>query len=167
MRYVYAETQQHVHTSHEDLLLGVLRFANGAIGVLDVNWLTPTKIRELSITGEKGMFLVNYLTQDVYFYENDYTTTTWNELGRLTGVSEGTMTRLKVRKAEPLRLEYENVLEAIRQDTLPIVTGEDGLAVLRIAHRLRASAYGYASERRAEQNLPEQDEEEVHARELV
>src|SRR3989440_10007611 len=129
VRHVYAETQQHVHTGHEDLLLGVLRFTNGAIGVLDVNWLTPTKIRELSITGEKGMFLVNYLTQDVYFYENDYTTTTWHELGRLTGVSEGTMTRLKVQKSEPLRLEYQDVLEAIRKDTLPTVTGEDGLAV--------------------------------------
>src|SRR5216110_1292216 len=32
VRYVYAETQQHVHTSQEDLLLGILRFTNGAIG---------------------------------------------------------------------------------------------------------------------------------------
>ena len=167
VRYVYAETQQHVHTSHEDLLLGILRFTNGAIGILDVNWLTPTKIRELSITGEKGMFLVNYLTQDVYFYENDYTATTWNDLSRLTGVSEGTMTRLKVRKAEPLRLEYEDVLEAIRQDMLPTVTGEDGLAVLRIAHHLRASAYGHTTERPVELELTERDKEEVHAEELA
>jgi len=167
VKYVYAETQQHIHTSQEDLLLGILRFTNGVIGVLDVNWLTPTKIRELSITGEKGMFLVNYLTQDVYFYENDYTPTTWNDLSRLTGVSEGTMTRLKVRKAEPLRLEYEDVLEAIRQDMLPTVTGEDGLAVLRIAHRLRASAYeGHMTERRVEPELIEQEGEEVHAEEL-
>ena len=167
VRYVYAETQQHVHTSQEDLLLGILRFTNGAIGVLDVNWLTPTKIRELSITGEKGMFLVNYLTQDVYFYENDYTPTTWNDLSRLTGVSEGTMTRLKVRKAEPLRLEYEDVFEAIRQDMLPTVTGEDGLAVLRIAHRLRASAYGHTTEGRVELELTEQGKEELHAEELA
>lgn len=151
VKHVYAETQQYVHTSHEDLLLGLLRFTNGAIGVLDVNWVTPTKIRELSITGEKGMFLVNYLTQDLHFYENDYTTTTWNELGRLTGVSEGTMTRLKVQKSEPLRLEYEDVLEAICKDTLPTVTGEDGLAVLHIAHRLRASAYGHTAEKQSVQ----------------
>jgi UDP-N-acetylglucosamine 3-dehydrogenase len=118
VEHVYAEIRRHIHTSHEDLLLGLLRFTNQTIGMLDVNWLTPTKVRELSITGEKGMYLINYLTQDVYFYENDYTTTTWDALRSLTGVSEGSMTRLKVQKAEPLRLEY------------------DGLAVLKIVGQL-------------------------------
>ena len=139
VEHVYAETRQHIHTTHEDLLLGVLRFTNRAIGVLDVNWLTPTKVRELSITGEKGMYLINYLTQDVYFYENDYTTTTWDALRSLTGVSEGTMTRLKIQKAEPLRLEYEDVMAAIRQDALPTVSGEDGLAVLKVVSQLAAA----------------------------
>src|SRR5712692_3265528 len=139
---VYAETQRRIHTTYEDLLLGVLRFTTHAIGILDVNWLTPTKVRELSITGERGMYLVNYLTQDVYFYENDYTTTTWDALRSLTGVSEGTMTRLKVQKAEPLRLEYENVMEAIQQDTVPTVSGEDGLAVLRVVLELSEPAVG-------------------------
>lgn len=137
---VYAETQRRVHTTHEDLLLGILRFTNNAIGMLDVNWLTPTKVRELSITGEKGMYLVNYLTQEVYFYENDYTTTTWDTLRTLTGVSEGTMTRLKVQKAEPLRLEYEDVLAAIRNDTAPTITGEDGIAVLKVVFELAEAA---------------------------
>lgn len=133
---VYAETQRRIHNTYEDLLLGVLRFSNNAIGVLDVNWLTPNKVRELSITGEKGMYLINYLTQDVYFYENDYTTTTWEALRSLTGVSEGTMTRLKVQKAEPLRLEYENVVAALAQDIAPMVTGEDGMAVLNVVLQL-------------------------------
>jgi predicted dehydrogenase len=138
---VYAETQRRVHNTYEDLLLGVLRFSNSAIGMLDVNWLTPTKVRELSITGEKGMYLLNYLTQDVYFYENDYTTTTWDTLRTLTGVSEGTMTRLKVQKAEPLRLEYENVITALLNDTAPMVTGEDGLAVLKVVLQLTGAIY--------------------------
>ena len=138
---VYAETilikrNGRIHNKYEDALLGVLRFTNDAIGMLDVNWLTPTKVRELSITGEKGMYQLNYLTQDVYFYENDYTTTTWDALRSLTGVSEGTMTRLKVQKAEPLRLEYEDVINAIRNDTAPTVTGEDGVAVLKVALQL-------------------------------
>jgi len=136
VEHVYAETQRRIHNQYEDLLLSILRFTNDAIGMLDVNWLTPTKIRELSVTGEKGMYLVNYLTQDVYFYENDYTTTTWDALRSFMGVSEGTMTRLKVRKAEPLRLEYENVMAALYDDTLPVVTGEDGLAALKIALQL-------------------------------
>ncbi len=140
IEHVYAETQCRIHSTHEDLLLGILRFTNDAIGMLDVNWLTPTKVRELSVTGEKGMFLVNYLTQDMYFYENDYSTTNWDALRSLTGVSEGTMTRLKVQKAEPLRLEYEDMFAAIRDNTLPTVTGEDGLAALKIGLQLLSNA---------------------------
>lgn len=136
VEYVFAESQQQVHQTYEDLLLGLIRFRNRAIGVLDVNWLTPTKVRELSVTGERGMYLVNYLSQDLYYYENDYTTTTWDALRSLTGVSEGTMTRLKVQKAEPLRLEYEDVLAAVRSNTEPTVRGLDGLAVLHLAHQL-------------------------------
>ncbi len=133
---VYAQTQRRLHNSREDLLLGFVRFTNGVLGVLDVNWLTPTKIRELTVTGEKGMFLVNYLTQEVYFYENDYSTTNWDTLRSLTGVSEGTMTRLKVQKAEPLRLEYEDIIRAMVDDLLPTVSGEDGLAVLKVVEQL-------------------------------
>jgi UDP-N-acetylglucosamine 3-dehydrogenase len=138
---VHAETQRRVHDRYEDSILGILRFSNGAIGMLDVNWLTPAKVRELSMTCEKGMYLVNYLTQDLYFYENDYTPTTWDTLRTLNGVSEGTMTRLKVQKAEPLRLEYEDVLAALRNDVLPTVTGEDGLAVLKVALQLTGASY--------------------------
>ncbi len=141
VEHVYAETQCRVHDQYEDLLLGILRFTNDAIGMLDVNWLTPTKVRELSVTGEKGMYLVNYPTQDVYFYENDYTTTTWDALRPFIGVSEGTMTRLKIQKAEPLRLEYEDVVAAIRNDTAPTVTGEDGVAVLKVALQLTMATH--------------------------
>jgi UDP-N-acetylglucosamine 3-dehydrogenase len=144
IEHVYAETQQVVlQQPHEDLLLGLLRFDSGVIGMLDVNWLTPTKVRELHVTGERGLFMVNYLTQDLYFYENDYAPTNWEMIGSLAGVSEGTMTRLKVRKAEPLRLEYEDIFRAITEKVPPTVTGKDGLAVLRVAYQiLEASQTG-------------------------
>jgi UDP-N-acetylglucosamine 3-dehydrogenase len=138
VEHVYAQTQQRIHSTHEDLLLGILRFGNGAIGMLDVNWLTPTKVRELTVTCEKGMFAINYLTQEICFYENDYTPTNWDALRSFAGVSEGTMTRLKVQKAEPLLLEYIDVIKAITDDTLPTVTGEDGLAVLQVVQQLCA-----------------------------
>ena len=72
IRSLFAETERRIHAKYEDLVSGVLRFHNGIIGVLDINWLTPTKIRELAIVGERGMFLANYLSQDLYFYENNF-----------------------------------------------------------------------------------------------
>src|SRR5262249_43631508 len=136
---VYAETQRRVERPHEDLLFGIVRFANGVVGMLDVNWITPTKVRELSVTGERGMYLANYLTQELYYYENDYTPTTWDALRTQLGVSDGTMTRLKVQKVEPLRAQYEDVFAALAAGSAPTVTAQDGLAVLRLAHRMIGS----------------------------
>ena len=52
---LYAETEQRIHTDHEDILNALLKFESGVLGVLQVNWLTPTKIRELTVLGERGM----------------------------------------------------------------------------------------------------------------
>lgn len=133
---VYAETARRIHTEHEDLLSGLLRFEDNSIGVLDINWLTPTKIRELMITGEKGMFHVNYLTQDLYFYENNYIKSDWDAISNIQGVSEGDMIRLRIDKAEPLKVELERFLAAVRGEGAQIVSGEDGLAALNIASKM-------------------------------
>ena len=64
---VYAELAQRKHASHEDLLFGLLHFPSGASGMLDVNWLTPAKRRQLVVIGEEGMFELDYLTQRLTF----------------------------------------------------------------------------------------------------
>ena len=68
---VYAELAQRIHASHEDLLFGLLRFPSGATGMLDVNWLTPAKRRQLNVVGEEGMFELDYLTQRLTFTRAD------------------------------------------------------------------------------------------------
>jgi UDP-N-acetylglucosamine 3-dehydrogenase len=133
---VFAETARRIHTDHEDLVSGLLRFEDNSIGVLDINWLTPTKIRELMVTGEKGMFLVNYLTQDLYFYENNYVRTDWDAISRITGVSEGDMLRLRIDKVEPLKVELVRFVRAVRGEDVQVVSGEDGLAALRIVRKI-------------------------------
>ncbi len=133
---VYAETAQNLNTAHEDLLSGLLRFSNGTIGVLDINWLTPTKIRELQVTGEKGMFLASYLTQDLFFYENDYVNTEWDTISNITGVSEGKMVRLRIDRKEPLRVELESFIRCVASDTAPLVSGEDGLHALAVVQKI-------------------------------
>lgn len=133
---VYAETEQKIHTRHEDSLSGLLRFANGIVGVLDVNWLTPTKVRELYVTGEKGMFVVDYLTQDLYLYENEYVDSTWDRLGMLKGVGEGNMIKLRIQKREPLHIELESFVQTVAEGGEPRVSGRDGVRALGLAQAL-------------------------------
>ncbi len=133
---VYAETEQEIHTLHEDSLSGLMRFQNGVVGVLDVNWLTPTKVRELYVTGEKGMFMVNYLTQDLYLYENEYVGSDWDRLGMLKGVGEGNMIKLRIGKREPLHVELEAFAQSVEEGSPPPVTGEDGIRALTLAQAM-------------------------------
>jgi len=132
---VYAETESEIHATHEDLLTGILKFKDGTIGILDINWLTPTKIRELSLIGEKGMFLVNYLTQDLYFYENESANGNWEGLA-VMGVSEGRLIRYNIKRKEPLLAELESFVDAILHDTPPLIGGEEALRAVLLAQKL-------------------------------
>jgi len=139
---MHVELHRHLHHSHEDMLSAVLRFESGVIGTLDINWLTPTKIRELSVIGERGMFVANYLTQDLTFYENDACQgKQWPELA-LIGVSEGRSIRQKVQRREPLCEELRSFAEAVRTGRPPMVSGEEGIAALELANRLVQSGNG-------------------------
>lgn len=131
---VYAETAHGINTDREDIVDCVLRTASGAIATLNINWMTPAKIRELFVTGAEGMFVVNMLTQELSFYENDMAPVSqWEPLSVLKGVSEGNMLRYKLVQQEPLRLELENFVNAVRDDRSPLATGADGLQALALA----------------------------------
>ena len=137
---VYAETERRIHTTQEDLISGLVRLNDGTVGTLTINWLTPTKIRELFVTGERGMFRVDYLTQDLYFFENAVVTgTEWGPVQLLRGVGEGQMTRFVVAKNEPLRAELEAFVAAVRGQAPVPVTGEDGTRALALAQAVVTS----------------------------
>jgi UDP-N-acetylglucosamine 3-dehydrogenase len=137
---IYAETQCGIHSQYEDMMSGLLRLSDGTIGSLLINWITPTKIREFYIAGECGMFKVDYLTQDLYFYENSLVNESqWDTLGLLRGVHEGRMIRYHVDKKEPLRSEQESFLAAVCDDAPLVVKGEDGLRALELAEAIVTS----------------------------
>lgn len=137
---VYAETEQRIHTEHEDMLNALLKFESGAVGVLQVNWLTPTKIRELSVLGERGLFHVNYLTQELTYYKNAEVGSGEDAVGYLKGVSEGDVVRFPITQAEPLRLELQSFVRAVNERGPVEVDGEAGLRALHLALALMTSA---------------------------
>lgn len=137
---VQAEVSQVLHPSHEDIVFGLLRFESGVLGILDVNWVTPTKVRDLSITGERGMFRVDYLAQELYFFANAGAVpsgvgSNWM-LGRDFTVDEGDMTRLHIARKEPLQSELESFLGVVRNGGRPVVDGEDGIEALQLAQSI-------------------------------
>lgn len=132
---VYGETLQSINSDREDLFDGLLRFKSGAVGVLDVNWMTPTKIRRLTVTGSRGFFECNLLSQELFYYENESAPSQWDTLSVLRGVTEGNILGIRLQRHEPLAAELNDFVTAVRESRRPLVTGEDGLETLRLALR--------------------------------
>jgi UDP-N-acetylglucosamine 3-dehydrogenase len=143
---LFAETERRIHTEHEDLFNGMLKFANGVIGVLDINWLTPTKRRTLTVTGERGMYLADYIAQDLVFYANPDAAETWENPGAdgfgapITSVAEGEMTRRQIRREEPLAVELTAFARAVRDGGPPPVDPHDAMVALLLARKMVDSA---------------------------
>jgi predicted dehydrogenase len=137
---VYAELAQRIHASHEDLLFGLLRFPSGATGMLDVNWLTPAKRRQLTVVGEEGMFELDYLTQRLTF-----TRAVAGGPQLIAGYAPtfaGDVADLPVDNAEPLAAELDAFLRVVREGGRPVVDVEDGLWAVAIATSLLQAAAG-------------------------
>jgi UDP-N-acetylglucosamine 3-dehydrogenase len=130
---VYGETLQSINSDREDQFNGLMRFQSGAVGVLDVNWITPTKIRRLTVTGSRGMFDCNLLSQELFFYENEVAPSQWDSLSILRGVTEGNVLGIRLQRHEPLVAELNDFVSAVRDSRPPTVSGQDGLETLRLA----------------------------------
>jgi len=100
---------------------------------IQVNWITPVKIRQLSITGTKGYAELNYITQELMLYESNYEKQ-YSDFGDFVlKFGEPKKTVVDVQKGEPLRLELEYFISCVKNDKQPEVDGKEGLDVLKIA----------------------------------
>jgi UDP-N-acetylglucosamine 3-dehydrogenase len=139
---LFAETERRIHTDHEDLFVGTIKFANGVVGLLDINWLTPTKRRTLTVTGDRGMYLADYITQDLVFFANQDAHDTWANAGAgqpitsVASVAEGEMTRRSIRREEPLVVELRDFAEAVRAGGPPPVEPRDAMIALLLARKM-------------------------------
>ena len=130
---LYGETLKSINSDREDLFNGIMRFQSGAVGILDVNWITPRKVRKLTVTGARGMFHCDLISQELFFYENESAPSQWDALSVLRGVNEGNMIGIRIQRHEPLMAELSDFIEAVRDARKPTVSGRDGLETLRIA----------------------------------
>lgn len=99
---------------------------------IQVNWVTPVKIRTLAVTGTKGYAELDYISQKLTLHKakvekkiDDFT--------EFLRFSKPNSFSVKIKKEEPLKLEIKSFIECIKNNTKPKVTGEDALNALQIA----------------------------------
>jgi UDP-N-acetylglucosamine 3-dehydrogenase len=135
---VYADIAQRVHASHEDLMFGLLHFPSGAVGMLDVNWLTPAKRRELVVVGEEGMFELDYLTQRLTYTKSDIAHP--DLIAGFATTFTGDVAEIDVATHEPLQAELAAFVRVLRTGERPTVDGTDGLWAVAMANALLDAA---------------------------
>lgn len=135
---VVATGETHLN-GFEDMAFITLYFPRRIIAHVNVNWLSPVKVRTTLIGGEKRMLVWNDLEADDKIKVYDKGVTVKNQDGvyqLLVSYRSGDMWAPKVEQTEALRTEIKYFLDCINHLTTPF---NDGVAGLRIVRMLEAA----------------------------
>jgi UDP-N-acetylglucosamine 3-dehydrogenase len=116
---------------YEDYANIMLNFESGICGIVEVNWLTPMKIRKLLLTCSKYFVEVDYIDQSVTMSSSSFREI--DDVNLFNVPIQYNTNNVSLEKREPLKNEIIDFIEAIEHHTNPLVTGEDGLLALKIA----------------------------------
>ncbi len=128
---VYCTGGTHNDIEHEDHVTMTVRFENGKSAVMEVNWITPMKVRKLSLTCDMGHVELDYIDQSITMSSSRFVKP--EEETQFPAKIEFDKKSLPVEKDEPLKLEIVDFVDSICSDNQPYVSGLDGLIALRVA----------------------------------
>ncbi len=114
IKTVYATGGKRIHP-FEDFATILMTFGNSCTGLIDTNWHTPHKIRSLTVVADKGIAEVDYTAQELTLYDKE-----WRK-------------DAKIERKEPLAIQLNCFINYLKNNTLPPVSGEEGLHALEVA----------------------------------
>lgn len=136
---IVATGQSHLN-GHEDVAYITVYFPDKIIAHVNVNWLSPVKIRTTLIGGEKKMLVWNDQAADEQVKVYDKGVSVTNREGvynLLVNYRSGDMWAPRLERAEALTHELEYFVDCIRNNKTPV---NDGKAGLRVVKMLEASS---------------------------
>lgn len=111
---IYAVAGNSFHIE-EDYASIILQYEDRKAGFVETNWLTPHKIRKITVTGTDGVAHADYLAQTLELWQG------------------GSVEEVRIEKREPLRNELEHFLYAVANGEAPSPSGEEGKYALHVA----------------------------------
>ncbi len=131
---VIATGQKHLN-SHEDVAYLTIYFENSVIAHINVNWLSPVKVRTTLLGGEKKMLVWNDLEADEKVKIYDKGVDIANGQGvyeLLVSYRSGDMWAPKIDQSEALGNEARYFIDCIDRHKSPFNDGAAGLRVVRL-----------------------------------
>jgi predicted dehydrogenase len=123
----------------EDVAFMTLYFPNNVIAHINVNWLSPVKIRMTMIGGQKKMLVWNDLVADekIRVYDKGVQIASGEKVHELlVSYRSGDMWAPQLEQLEALRVELDYFADCILHQKTPF---NDGLAGLRVVRMLEAA----------------------------
>jgi predicted dehydrogenase len=136
---IVATGQKHLN-GHEDVAYMTLYFPEKVIAHINVNWLSPVKVRTTLMGGEKRMLVWNDLEADEKVKVYDKGVDVTNREGvyeLLVNYRSGDMWAPQLEQVEALRQELSYFVECASSGQQPI---NDGCAGLRVVKMLEAAS---------------------------
>jgi predicted dehydrogenase len=133
---VVATGEKHLN-SVEDVAFITIYFPNSVIAHINVNWLSPVKIRTTLIGGQKKMLVWNDLVADEKIRVYDKGVRMGSGDGDkvrelLVNYRSGDMWAPQIEQLEALRVELDYFADCIMNNKIPFNDGEAGLRVVRM-----------------------------------
>jgi predicted dehydrogenase len=135
---IVATGQKHLNC-HEDVAFMTLYFPDNVIAHINVNWLSPVKVRTTLIGGEKRMLVWNDLEADEKLKVYDKGVAITNREGvyeLLVNYRSGDMWAPQLEQVEALRQELSYFVDCVSNSKDP---HNDGCAGLRVVRMLEAA----------------------------
>lgn len=131
---ICATGQRHLN-GFEDVAFITVYFPDRLIAHINVNWLSPVKVRTTLIGGEKKMLVWNDLDTDekIRVYDKGVDICTQEDVyGLLVSYRSGDMWAPQIEQVEALKIELQSFLDCITHNTPIINDGPAGLQVVRM-----------------------------------
>ncbi len=119
---VYARAGKALNSQRYDYADIFLKYKDTDV-TLQVNWITPVKVRELALTGINAYAELNYMNQTLKIYNKGH-----GEEDEVINVDE-----ISLPREEPLKIELQNFADRVKGRNAEIVSAEEGLRALHIA----------------------------------
>lgn len=106
--------KSYLSDDREDVSFTDLEFSKNVIANIRCSWVNPIKRRNITIVGSNGMISFDDIEKTLLLYDKDYQYVQ------------------SIEYKEPLKEQVNDFIEAVQQKRQPLVTGEDGMNVVRV-----------------------------------
>ena len=107
-----------------------IQFREGSVAQLTASRISPKAMRQWRVFQPDGCVTIDFQSRE-------------GVVGTRSVASGGkptmAMEEIQAGDAEPLKLQLESFLQAVRERSCPVVSGEDGAAAVELAHRVLAA----------------------------